>query len=69
MCASTKQEYMTLLQISALLIIVATLIGVAIGHWPWLRMNRATIALTGATALIAIGAIPLEEACATILTR
>ncbi len=57
---------MTLLQISALLIIVATLIGVAIGRWPWLRMNRATIALTGATALIAIGAIPLEEAYAAL---
>ena len=57
---------MTLLQISALLIIVATLIGVAIGRWPWLRMNRATISLTGATALIASGAIPLEEAYAAL---
>ncbi len=57
---------MTILQISALLIIVATLIGVAIGRWPWLRMNRATIALTGATALIAIGAIPLEDAYAAL---
>lgn len=55
-----------MLQIIALLIIVATLIGVAIGRWPWLRMNRATIALTGATALIAIGAISLEEAYAAL---
>ncbi len=57
---------MSTLQLIALLIIVATLIGVAIGRWPWLRMNRATIALTGATALIAIGAIPLEAAYAAL---
>lgn len=46
----------------ALAIIAATLIGVAVGRYPMLRMNRATIALVGATALIAIGAISLEEA-------
>jgi len=57
---------MSTLQIIALLIVVTTLIGVAVGRWPWLRMNRATIALTGATALIAIGAIPLEEAYAAL---
>lgn len=39
-----------------------TLVGVAVGRWPGLRMNRATIALVGATALIAIGVIPLEAA-------
>ena len=57
---------MSTLQIIALLITVTTLIGVAVGRWPWLRMNRATIALTGATALIAIGAISLEEAYAAL---
>ena len=57
---------MSILQIIALLIVVTTLIGVAVGRWPWLRMNRATIALTGATALIAIGAIPLEDAYAAL---
>jgi Na+/H+ antiporter NhaD/arsenite permease-like protein len=40
----------------------ATLVGVAIGRWPWLRMNRATIALVGATVLIALGVISLEQA-------
>jgi len=45
-----------------LLVIVLTLIGVAVGRYPWLRMNRATIALVGATTLIALRAIPLEEA-------
>jgi len=53
---------MTPLQFFSAIIIVATIIGVAVGRYPWLRMNRATIALTGATALIVIGAIPLEDA-------
>jgi Na+/H+ antiporter NhaD/arsenite permease-like protein len=50
------------LQIATAFIVALTLIGVAIGRWPWLRMNRAAIALVGATALIAIGVIPLEQA-------
>jgi len=50
----------------ALAIIVVTLIGVAVGRYPWLRMNRATMALVGATALAVIGAIPLERALAAI---
>lgn len=53
---------MTGFQLCTAIIVAATLIGVAIGRWPWLRMNRATIALVGATLLIAIGAIPLEAA-------
>lgn len=40
----------------ALLIIIWTLIGVALGSYPWLRMNRATI------ALVAVQAINLEDA-------
>jgi Na+/H+ antiporter NhaD/arsenite permease-like protein len=39
-----------------------TLIGVAVGRWPWLRMNRATIALVGATILIGGGALTLPQA-------
>lgn len=53
---------MTVLQIATAAIVSVTLVGVAIGRWPWLRMNRATIALVGATALIAIDVIPLEQA-------
>lgn len=53
-------------QIAAGVIIAATLIGVAIGRWPWLRMNRATIALVGATALVGLGALSLEDAYAAI---
>lgn len=43
-------------------IIVATLVGVALGRYPRLRMNRATIAFVGATLLIAGGYITLEGA-------
>jgi Na+/H+ antiporter NhaD/arsenite permease-like protein len=50
----------------ALIIIPLTLGGVAIGRYPWLRMNRATIALVGAAALAAIGAISLAQAYAAI---
>lgn len=57
---------MSYIPVLAIAIISATLVGVAIGRWPWLKMNRATIALVGATALIAIGAISLERAFAAI---
>lgn len=50
------------MQAATAVIVVITLVGVAIGRWPWLKMNRATIALVGATALIALGVIPLEQA-------
>jgi Na+/H+ antiporter NhaD/arsenite permease-like protein len=53
---------MTGLQAATAVIVAVTLVGVAIGRWPWLRMNRATIALVGATVLIALGVISLEEA-------
>lgn len=43
-------------------LVTVTLIGVAIGRYPWLKMNRATIALVGATLLIALGALTLDEA-------
>jgi Na+/H+ antiporter NhaD/arsenite permease-like protein len=53
---------MTGLQAATAVIVAVTLVGVAIGRWPWLRMNRATIALVGATVLIALGVISLDEA-------
>lgn len=49
-----------------LIIILWTLSGVALGQYPWLKMNRATIALVGATALIVFGAISLDQAYAAI---
>ncbi len=53
---------MNVLQIFTAIVVGITLVGVAIGRWPGLKMNRATIALVGATVLIAIQAITLEEA-------
>jgi len=46
----------------ALLIFTATYIGVAIGRWPGLRLDRAGIALTGAALMLAVGALTPEQA-------
>ncbi len=43
-------------------ILIITMIGVAVGRLPRLRMNRATIALSGATLLVLLGAMPLSQA-------
>ncbi|GAB4581927.1 MAG: anion transporter [Anaerolineales bacterium] len=50
----------------SLLIVAVTLIGVAIGRYPWLRMNRATIALVGAAALLVTQVMTLEQAYAAL---
>ncbi|HRQ41794.1 MAG TPA: anion transporter [Chloroflexota bacterium] len=57
---------MTLQTWLALFLVLVILVGIALGRYPWLRMNRATIALVGATLLVLIGAIGLEEAYAAI---
>jgi hypothetical protein len=41
-------------------IIGLTYLGLGLGYLPGLRMNRATIALVGATALLATGALDLK---------
>lgn len=46
----------------ALPLIAVTYVGVAVGEFPRLRMNRATIALVGAVALIILGIMPLDAA-------
>ncbi len=48
------------------LVIALTYVGVALGQLPRVRMNRATIALAGAAALIALGAISEEEVYAAL---
>src|SRR5690606_18291279 len=48
------------------LVILATYIGLAIGRFPRLRMNRATIALTGAALLVLLGAMTEQEAIRSI---
>ncbi|MCB0005990.1 MAG: anion transporter [Anaerolineales bacterium] len=47
-------------------LLLLILAGIAVGRYPRLRMNRATIALVGATALVLFGAIPLDAAYASI---
>lgn len=47
-------------------VIAVTLIGVAIGRYPKLRMNRATIALVGAVVLVLTGALSLDQAFSAI---
>jgi Na+/H+ antiporter NhaD/arsenite permease-like protein len=48
--------------IAALAILVMTYAGVAVGRIPGLRLDRAGIALLGAAAMIAVGALSLDDA-------
>ncbi|HLP03739.1 MAG TPA: anion transporter [Opitutaceae bacterium] len=49
-------------QIAVAALATVTLVGVAIGRYPALKMNRATIALVGAVLFVACGLMPLEAA-------
>lgn len=51
---------------AVLAVAVLTLAGVAFGGLPRVRMNRATIALVGATAIVLLGGIPPEAARAAV---
>lgn len=44
------------------LVVLLTYIGLGLGYLPGLRMNRATIALVGAAALMALGVLDLKAA-------
>lgn len=57
---------MTMTLYAGIFIIVVTILGVALGRYPFLRMNRTTIALVGAVALILAGAISIDAAYAAI---
>jgi len=57
---------MSPLMIVTAVVVLLTYAGVAIGRVPFLRMNRATIALVGAAILIAIGAINEKQAFAAL---
>lgn len=47
-------------------IAVLTLIGIAAGRFPMLRMNRATIALVGAVAIVVSGGLSFEAAVGAV---
>lgn len=53
---------MTITDIASLAIAVLTLMGVAAGRFPVLRMNRATIAIVGAVAVVLVGGLSFDEA-------
>ncbi len=56
----------TLLRFIQYAVIALTYIGLGLGYIPGLRMNRATIALVGAAALMALGVLDLQSAWAAI---
>lgn len=47
-------------------VFAVTYLGLALGRLPWLRMDRAGIALVGAAALMVSGILPLPEAVAAV---
>jgi Na+/H+ antiporter NhaD/arsenite permease-like protein len=49
-----------------ILIFVLTYLGVALGRVPWLTLDRTGIALLGAIAMVASGALPMDFALAAI---
>lgn len=49
-----------------LIVAVISIIGIAFGRYPKMKMNRATISLVGSTVLILINAITLEDAYSAI---
>jgi Na+/H+ antiporter NhaD/arsenite permease-like protein len=57
---------MTLLDWATVAVVGATIAGIAVGRVPLLRANRTTIALIGAALLLALRALTVEEAYATI---
>ncbi|QQO08272.1 anion transporter [Breznakiella homolactica] len=56
----------TLRESAVYLVILISLFGIAVGRIPRLRMNRATIAFSGAAFLVALGALTMEEAVAAV---
>src|ERR1700728_5141781 len=53
---------MTSETIVALIILVLTYLGVAVGRVPGLRLDRAGISFLGGAAMIAVGPLSLEDA-------
>lgn len=49
-------------QVFTAVVAALTLVGVAVGRYPVLKMNRASIALVGATVLLAGGVLTLDQA-------
>lgn len=48
--------------ICTLIIVAAVMYGIAVGGWPWLAVNRTTLTIIGAAALLCIGSIRADTA-------
>lgn len=48
------------------IILALTYLGLGLGYLPTLRMNRATIAMTGSAFMVALGVLNLSEAWSAI---
>lgn len=55
-----------MLPLLTIFIVIGLYAGIAVGRIPGLRMNRATIALTGAALLVLVGAISEDDAIAAL---
>lgn len=55
-------EFTLLRDICTLTIVAAVMYGIAVGGWPWLAVNRTTLTMIGAAALLCIGSIPADVA-------
>lgn len=53
-------------ELATSLIVVIVMYGIAVGRLPWFALNRTTITMVGAAALLAIGALDGEDAWRTI---
>lgn len=54
--------YAMLTDIGTVVLVVAVMYGIAVGSWPGLAVNRTTLTIIGATALLVIGGIAAEQA-------
>jgi Na+/H+ antiporter NhaD/arsenite permease-like protein len=59
-------DSVSMAQSVTLAIVVLTYTGIAVGHIPGLRMNRATITLAASAALIAVGTLSEQQAIASL---
>ncbi len=53
-------------EISTLVIFIVTYVGLAVGHWCFLKLDRTGIALLGGIAVLAFGCLTLPQAVASV---
>ncbi|MGL4595268.1 MAG: SLC13 family permease, partial [Thermoguttaceae bacterium] len=63
---STTSLSFSATEIITLTVFVVTYLGLAVGHWFFLKLDRTGIALLGAIAMLALGCITLPRAVAAV---